>query len=204
MELTATDTPAQARGVAPGRRDLVRAALWLTFLGGTVGPALDGLHTFSGATWYPHPQLLRSVWWCPPLFAFAGLSIGLGRLLWERVLERPGPRQSWSAVLSVMGLFVVTYAASGFLPISEVARTVVLLAAFAVAWGVWDRTALGVASALTTGPGGWLVEHTLVGKGLFFHRETTLDGIALWLPCLYFTAAIAVGALARKIAEPRP
>ena len=41
----------------------MRPALWLLLIGATVGPVLDGLHTFSGMTWYPHPQWLRSVWW---------------------------------------------------------------------------------------------------------------------------------------------
>ena len=98
-------------------------------------------------------------------------------------------------------LFVGCYAASGFLPVSEAARTALLTLAFLGAWLAWDRSALGIASALAAGAAGWLVEHTLVGQGLFFHRETTLDGIALWLPALYFTAALSIGALARRLAS---
>lgn len=175
------------------------ATLWLALLGATVGPMVDALHTFSGATWYPTPQFLRSVWWCPPLFSFAAVSLGMSRVFWEKVLKAPGPSLSWAQVLGTMGAFVVCYTASGFLPVSEVLRTVLLFIAFVGAWWAWDRTALGIACALAAGAGGWLVEHTLVGFGVFFHRETTLDGIALWLPVLYFTAAIAIGALARKL-----
>jgi hypothetical protein len=181
------------------KRQLVRATLWLALIGATVGPMLDGLHTFSGATWYPHPQWLRSVWWCPPLFSFAAVAIGMSRVYWEQALKRPGPTLSWSQVLGAMGVFVACYAASGFLPVSEAARAVLLTVCFTGAWLAWDRTALGIACALAAGGGGWLVEHTLVGQGLFFHRETTLDGIALWLPALYFSAALAIGALARRL-----
>ena len=110
------------------KRPLVRATLWLALIGATVGPMLDGLHTFSGAT--------------------------------------------------------------------------LLTLCFVGAWLAWDRTPLGIACAVAAGAAGWLVEHTLVGEGLFFHRETTLDGLALWLPPLYFSAALAIGALARKLSAP--
>lgn len=186
-------TPATPQG------GMLRAALWLTLLGATVGPMLDGLHTFSGATWYPQPQWLRSVWWCPPLFAFAAVSIGMSRVYWEKILARPGPALTWRQVFAVMTVFIGCYAASGFLPVSESARALLLSVVFLSAWYSWDRTPLGIACALAAAAGGWFVEHTLVGRGLFFHRETTLDGIALWLPALYFTAAIALGALARRL-----
>lgn len=109
-----------------------RAALVLLLIGGTVGPVLDGLHTFSGATWYAAPQFLKSVWWCPPLFAGAALGIGLGRLVTERVLRvplvDPGAR---TAALS-MAAFVAAYACSAFLPVSEFSKAVLLCALAAV------------------------------------------------------------------------
>lgn len=177
----------------------MRPALLLLLIGFTIGPVLDGLHTFSGATWYPDPQWLRSVWWCPPLFAAAALAIGLGRVQMERLIGRPGPRLKWGQVLAAMALFIGGYAASGFLPVSEGLRAALLTVLFFIGWAAWDRTPLGLGSALLCGLCGWAVEHTLVQRGLFFHRETTLDGIALWIPPLYFLAALAVGALARRL-----
>ena len=183
---------------------MARATLWLVIIGATLGPVLDGLHTFSGATWYPQAQWMRSVWWCPPMFAAAAVVIGMSRVLWERGLKRPGPSLSWGQVLSAMGVFIACYAASGFLPVGEAARATLLAACFVAGWVAWDRTGLGAACALATALGGWFVEHTLVGWGLFFHRETTLDGIALWIPALYSLAALAVGALARRLSDLPP
>jgi hypothetical protein len=178
---------------------VLRPAVVLLIIGFTVGPVLDGLHTFSGTTWYPDPQWMRSVWWCPPLFAAAALAIGMGRVYSERFFKRPGPSLSWTQVLSAMALFIGCYAASGFLPVSELFRALLLTVCFGLGWALWDRTALGLASALSCGFCGWAVEHTLVHNGFFFHRETTLDGIALWIPPLYFLAALAVGSLARRL-----
>ncbi|MBL8909838.1 MAG: hypothetical protein JNM17_03945 [Archangium sp.] len=177
-----------------------RPVALLAFLGATVGPALDGLHTYSGATWYPDAQFLKSVWWCPPLFCAAGVAIGLGRLLTERVMKVETHAPGGRAVAVTMGAFVVAYAASGFLPVSEVARAVLLLMGAVALWAAFDRTLAAVLCMASAGAGGWLVEHTLVGRGLFFHREVFLDGVALWIPPLYFTAALAIGAVARQVA----
>lgn len=172
----------------------------LLLIGGTVGPVLDGLHTFSGATWYAAPQFLKSVWWCPPLFAGAALSIGLGRLITEKLLkvplEDPG---ALKAALS-MSAFVVGYASSGFLPAPEAVKAVLLLVLALVVFLTLDASLPAALGALGAGLGGWIVEHTLVGQGLFFHRETILDGIPLWLPPLYFLGALAIGHLARRLA----
>ena len=177
-----------------------RAALVLLIIGGTVGPVLDGLHTFSGATWYAAPQFLRSVWWCPPLFAGAALSIGLGRLFTERLLDVPLEDPGGQKAALSMTAFVLGYAASGFLPAPEVVKALLLFALSLVVFLKLDRSLPAALGALGAGLGGWIVEHTLVGEGLFFHREKILDGIPLWLPPLYFLGALAIGHLARRLA----
>ncbi|MFO0595152.1 MAG: hypothetical protein U0228_07605 [Myxococcaceae bacterium] len=180
-----------SESLRPGRAFAVLAGL-----GFGVGPVLDGLHTWSGATWYGAPQFLKSVWWCPPLFCFAALAIGLGRLATERMINRPSPRPTPHTVAVSMSAFVLGYAASGFLPAPEATKAVLLFLAAVAVWWALDRTLPGVLGALAAGFGGWLVEHTLVGQGLFFHRDVALDGVALWIPPLYFLAAIAIGHVA--------
>lgn len=174
--------------------------MWLAFLGAVAGPVVDGLHTWSGAIWYPNPQFLRSVWWVSPLFCGAALSIGLGRLLGERLLPtRPATTRDTTVA---MATFLVAYALSGFVQPGEGVMAVVLAVMFATAWWVTDRSLLALGAAALTGFGGWLVEHTLVKAGLFFHRDTGLDGVALWIPSLYCSAALALGALAKSLAQP--
>lgn len=177
-----------------------RAALVLWVLGATAGPLLDALHTHSGATWYGEPQLFLSVWWCPPLFAFAALSIGLGRLATERALRVPLADPGTRAVAFSMSAFVVAYGVSAYLPVSEVMKTALLLVGAVVVFGFLDRSPAAALGAVSAGLGGWVVEHTLVGQRLFFHKDTGLDGVALWIPPLYFLAAFAIGQLARKLA----
>lgn len=172
----------------------------LLLVGATVGPVLDALHTSSGATRYATPQFLESVWWCPPLFAAAAVSIGLGRLLTERLLRVPLEDPGLGKASLSMGCFVVGYAASGFLPASQTVKATLLLGCAVFVFVRLDRSVAAALGALGAGLGGWLVEHTLVGNGLFFHRDTMLDGVPLWLPPLYFLAAFAIGHLARRLA----
>jgi hypothetical protein len=181
-----------------------RAALILLLIGATIGPVLDALHTFPGATHYAAPQFLKSVWWCPPLFAGAALALGFGRLFTERLLRVPLVDPGMKTASLSMTLFVLGYAASGFLPVSEVLKAALLLAAALVVFVRLDRSLAAALCALGAGLGGWVVEHTLVGQGLFFHRDTFLDGIPLWLPPLYFLAAFAVGHLVRRLQFQAP
>src|SRR5712671_140330 len=139
-----------------------RAAVPLGALGATVGPVLDGFHTWSGTTWYTSPGWLRTVWWCPLLFGGAALAIGLSRPLLEG-RAAPGAR-----------------AAAG--------------------WLALDRTRLGLLHGALTAAGGWLVEVTLVHEGLFVHRTGELAGVAVWIPCLYFSASTAIGLLGSRLA----
>ena len=177
-----------------------RTSLVLLIIGATVGPVLDGLHTFSGVTHYATPQFLKSVWWCPPLFAGAALAIGLGRLLTEKLFRVPLVDPGARTLGVSMSAFVIAYALSGFLPAPEWVKALLMLALAVVVFLKFDRSPVAALGALSAGLGGWVVEHTLVGQGLFFHHETMLDGIPLWLPPLYFLAAFSIGHLARRVA----
>ena len=176
-----------------------RTAVILTLIGATVGPCLDALHTYSGAVWYAAPLFLRSTWWVPPLFAFAGLRIGFPRvLLDERIDGRVTPVTA-KVLAWKMALFFVGYALSGFLPAPWWVKTLVLLAFFLAALYPLE-TKGAFLGALGAAFGGWLVEWQLTSRGLFFHKDTQLWGVAGWIPALYALAALAVGALARFIA----
>src|SRR5882762_467680 len=112
------------------RQSYAQTAFWLLLIGATIGPVLDGFHTFTGTTWYPNPQFLRAVWWVPPLFAFAGVAIGMPRLFIEQQLEGQPTPISRNTALWKMALFIIGYALSGFLPVAWWLKLVVLLAFF--------------------------------------------------------------------------
>jgi hypothetical protein len=184
-------------------KNLGRTALWLLVFGATLGPTFDGFHTFSGTLWYAHPQLLRSVWWCPPLFAGASLAIGLSRVLLDLRLEGRVLRPGAGAVAWKLAMFVLGYALSGFMPGPWWLKLAVLLALFVASlWPSDTRAAL--LSAATAALGGWAVEWLLTSHGLFSYRDPQLAGLPGWLPALYTLAAVATGAIARAAFTSSP
>jgi hypothetical protein len=176
-----------------------RAAALLALAGFTLGPVYDSIHTYSGATWYPAPQLLRNVWWCPPLFAAAAVAIGMPRLLQDtRIYRDPRPPGN-RALAGAFAIFTAAYLASGWLPVHWAALTVLITLAFLVSAVAFDSLPRALPGALGAALGGWLVEWNLTRNGLFGHRDQQLGTVAAWIPPLYACASVAVGALARRL-----
>lgn len=175
----------------------------LALLGATVGVALDAIHTHTDTTAYTTPWVLRMAWWVPPLFAGAGVAIGLGRPLALRLSGATPTSPSGARVALAMGLFVVAYALSGVLPLPNAGIAAVLLGVFAVVWWTCDRTPLALGLAVATAIGGTLVEATLVAEGAFRYVRPDVGGVAVWLPALYLTAGVAVGLLGSFFVDGR-
>lgn len=192
--------PAHSRASdAPGAWG--RAALVLLLLGATVGPALDGIHVRTDTLVYPTPDFLRMEWWVPPLFAAAGLAIGLARPLWERMLDRRTATPPAWVVALAMAIFIASYALSGLLPWAWSSVALVLAVLAAVTWAVCDRSGLGVFLAGSTALLGTSVEIMLVREDLFAYVRPDIAGVPGWLPWLYVTAAIAVGNLGKYLVD---
>lgn len=172
---------------------------WLGYflLGATAGSLLDGIHTHSGMTLYPTPWVWMMAWWTPLVFGFAVVAIASNHL----ALDHAAPRTRPSAVNVTLAIvtFVIAYFASGYLPLDNPAKAVVL-AAFAVgAWLAYDRSWQGAMMALVTGTLGPMFEVGMTHFGLFQHLHPDVWGVPLWLCGLYGTASVAVGNLARRL-----
>jgi hypothetical protein len=169
--------------------------------GATLGTALDAIHVHTGTTAYSHPALAGQAWWVPPLFASAGVVIGLARPRAERLLHRPTPVPSWGAVVAGMGVFILAYALSGLLDAWPWWCAILLAALFFIAWLRCDRTALGLLLAALTAAGGTAVETLLVEAGAFRYLAPSMGVVAAWLPVLYCCAAVGVGALGKRLVD---
>ena len=179
----------------------LRAGATLALTGTTLGTALDAIHVHTGTTAYPHPTLAGQAWWVPPLFAGAGVVIGLGRPVAERLLGRVAPAPSWRTVVEAMGVFVLAYAVSGVVDARPWWCALLLAALFLVGWLRCDGRALGLLLAALTAAGGTVVETLLVGTGAFSYRTPSMGVVAVWLPALYCCAAVGVGALGKRLVD---
>jgi hypothetical protein len=169
---------------------MARAIAVLALLGATLGVALDGWHVwrFGIATW------------TIPLFASAGVAVGVLPVAIERRLGLRVPPASRARVLSALALFVLAYLVTGLLrgAVCVAALSVLALAIYFV--GDRPPPALALAHAAGAGAGGALVEMTLVHFGAFFHTDDRLFGVAPWLPLLYVCASLGLTPLARALA----
>jgi hypothetical protein len=170
-------------------------------MGGTVGTALDAVHVHTGTTGYTHPVMFGQAWWVPPLFASAGVAIGLGRPIAERLAGRTGRLPSRAAAALGMALFIVAYVSSGLLQALPAVCSALLAVLFILGWLRCDRSGLGLILAALTAVAGTAVEMLLVGVGAFFYVRPAVGGVPIWLPILYCCASVGVGAFAAWLVD---
>ena len=181
----------------PPRRRWAGAAIRLALLGSTLGVALDWMHVATATTAYAEPVLFGLAWWVPLLFAAAAVAMGLARPLAERLtdLMTTGPTARGAA--TGLALFVLAYLASGLLPLRPPPVAAIIGVLFLCAWGASDGSALGVCLAVATAVIGTSVEVSLTRTGVFRYAQPGLAGVAIWLPALYATGQMGVGALGK-------
>lgn len=199
---TTTRARAKTLASAPSPRWLAGTAT-LALAGATLGTGLDAIHVHTGTTAYTHPALAGQAWWVPPLFASAGVLIGLARPVAERLLDQRTAAPSWAAVAAGMLLFMSAYALSGLLDHWPRACAALLATLFVAGWRWLDGSGLGLLLAALTAIGGTLVETALVGTGAFVYRAPSMGVVAVWLPALYCCAAVGVGALGKRLVDGR-
>lgn len=168
-------------------------------LGATLGTFLDWLHVVSRTTEYARPWLFGQPFWVPLLFGWAAVMLGLGRLVTGRLIrESPRPATLGEALFA-LGMFVVAYLESAYLPDS-----VALLALSGTALGLGlglDRSLAGLVAMLLAALFGSLTEIAIIAAGGFVYLGADgpgfFFGIPHWLPVLYLCAAVSVGTCAR-------
>ncbi len=186
----------------------MRRALILAFIGSLLGTLLDYSHVASGTIVYSHPAIRGVAWWVPLLYASAGLGIGLSHPWLDARFRADGAstRRETSpenVLFALVGLAAV-WGSSGYLPMADSLRSLVL---GPLALGVWfacDRTRYGLVLALATALVGCLVELGLSSLGAFRYVHPDAGPIASWLPWIYVTASVAVGNLGRFLGDNAP
>jgi hypothetical protein len=174
----------------------------LALLGGTLGVMLDAWHVHTGTTRYAETWMFGIASWTIPLFASAGVLVGVVPVAVERAMHVEIARTTSARIVVATALFVVAYLLTGVL---RGATCAIVLALIAVS--IWQTTERPPAKIVFThaalaGLGGALVEMTLVHFGAFFHTDARMFGVAPWLPLLYVCASLALTPLARALLSP--
>lgn len=175
--------------------------LLLFGIGGVVGAVCDGFHSHAGILTYPNEWILKMAWWVPFLFGMATLAVAYSHLIYDRTCHLPRRTLSWADVIGGLLSFVAVYAASAFLPNSDLAKTIILATmVFLMTWR-WNRSWHAIPPMLATAIVGCGVESTLNHIDYFHYTRPDFWGIPMWLPMLYAAASIGVGNWARKLSH---
>lgn len=178
-----------------------KAAVVLALVGFTIGTLLDGAHTHTNKIQYTTPVFWLFAWWTPFIFACGSLTTGLSRPLAEKILRLSACRPSMKNVISANAIFYLAYVLSGYLPLTAIGITVVLVLLWIVLWLLCDRTFLGVALSLITATWGPSLEMGLSKLGVFHYVEPNFFSVTSWLPALYAIAAISSGQLGKALVQ---
>ena len=183
----------------------------LFFLGAVFGSLGDLCHVHSGTEGYPalYPALpgVGLPFWVPLLFGSANVAIALSHTWADKIIgpthlnQRPGMK-SPKTIAAALALLLITWAASGFVPLpTGGAKDVMMLAVAFVMWITFDRTWQGLFLGSATAVLGTAFEINLVRNEIFFYLSPSANffGVPSWLPLLYFSASIAVGNLSRAM-----
>lgn len=101
--------------IAPGPSGpaLGKISLGLAASSAVLGPLLDNYHSAFGSLVYTHPvhfaNFVTTELWVPPLFAFAGIAIGIGTLLVDSRYPPPVPQPSFPRTFFVIACFSGLY-----------------------------------------------------------------------------------------------
>jgi hypothetical protein len=193
----------------------LRCFLLVGLTGAILAPLGDHFHVATGVTEYLvdfGPRWFgRSPLWFTLLVApyMGALAVLQGRLTGpaaaaSRTDAAPRPSAwAWSAPVLVLGLYLM----SSFYPSREGgALEVLMFAAAAALYLVFDRSRRGLALALAAAVVASATELILINLGVFRYLPDSdeLFGVAPWLIALYFAAAVAVGALGRRLLPAAP
>jgi hypothetical protein len=177
--------------------------------GATIAPLGDHFHVDRGVTEYLTDfgplWIGNSPLWFVLVVALsmAGLAVALGHLgtRWDPAQGEPWrPPDPW--VFSSPLLVLVLYLTTSFYPWREGGSIEVLIALGAgLLYVGLDRTRTGLVSGLATAVIATSTEWVLTRLGVFRYlpESDELFGVAPWLLPLYFGAAVAVGAVGRRM-----
>jgi hypothetical protein len=180
-------------------RPLLAASTLFAF-GAVAGSLLDALHTHSGTTEYAHVSFFAMSAWTPLIFGLVGLAVGASYPVAQRLTGRsPGKALTWAQAWLGFAIFAALYAASAYLPATNLAKLAVLALGAAVLFLWLAPTRVALLLALTAAAAGTLSEAALVHAGFFRYTRPDLLGVAMWLPALYAAGSVAFGGVGYKM-----
>lgn len=181
---------------------MLRTVIALFLFGAILGNGYNSLHAFMGAipvtAIHTNPLL---DWTSYLLFGFAGVSIGMLTLLFDRHLRKDSPEVLWQHALSSMLVLGVFYFLSACTFLTNTAILLIEIIGFVFCVWVYDRHGYAVIAAIIVAIIGTSAEVLQVHYQSYYYARPEVMGVTYWLPFLYAISSITTGQLARALAS---
>ncbi|TNE43663.1 MAG: hypothetical protein EP343_33140 [Deltaproteobacteria bacterium] len=172
---------------------MLRIALFLFLVGGTIISLGDRFHIVFGVLSQNDQSFLGQAWWVPLVFGVAGLLMFPSWVILRKVFRGVVYPIRISGLIGSTILFLIAYAATG--PFAKYAyiMTGILVGAWIVR--LWWRTQTDVATVvfcLLLAIAGPLVEIGFSAAGMFEYHVHHMWSIPMWLPGIYLHGALVL------------
>jgi len=213
---TSTQTEEKSHSTSFNRNAAIKSVSAVALISAPLGTFLDNQHGLFGVLNYAQCNMditvdndwhvLKSAYWVPFLFSFAGLAMSTIILTLDSILKTKSNERSpdWPSVLYCISLFSGQYYLSGaldYLGLVDPLIINIILSAIAFAGlYVFDKSTAGAILAVATAVAGPVVEILLINlTHIYSYTHADVLGICSWIPAVYFLGGPAVGNLARRI-----
>ncbi|XP_067932258.1 insulin-induced gene 2 protein-like [Watersipora subatra] len=145
---------------------------------------------------------LNSAWWMPPTFGLAATVIGLVYPKLDQLLgDKKSFRYEWAGVMRCIALFVGINHASARIDFDS--NTHLFLTLTMLSFGLWyffDQSIAGLGLGLLTASIATAITQILVAMDVFGYSNPDFIYMQSWVPCLYFSGVVTMGACGRALA----
>ena len=180
-----------------------RTILILFAFGALLGNGFNSMHAFSGTIPITPIHISPLLDWTSYLlFGFAGVSIGLVTLLFDR-LGRVKPVVSWTKALGALALLGFFYLCSACMFLSNTVILVTLIFGSIVLLYMYDHSINAIIAAILIAIVGTSAEIYFVHSGMYYYARQEVMGVTYWLPFLYVISSVTTGQLARATVSNR-
>lgn len=181
---------------------MLRIAIFLFVVGGTVISLGDRFHIVFGVLSQNDQSFFGQAWWVPLVFGVAGLIMFPSWMVIRRVFRGTVYPIKLPSLISSAILFLVAYAATG--PFAKYGLTLVGVLVGSWLLRLWWRTQTDVATVLfclSLAIAGPLVEIGFSWAGMFKYHVHHFWTIPMWLPGIYLHGALVLVDLEGYFAE---
>jgi hypothetical protein len=174
-----------------------RTILILFVFGALVGNGFNSLHAYSGTLPITPIHISPLLDWSSYLlFGFAGVSIGLLTLLFDKVRNHK-PAVTWAKAAGALALLGVFYLCSACMFLSNTLILVILICGSALSLFLYDRSISAILAVVLVAIAGTGAEMYFVHSGMYYYARPQVMGVTFWLPFLYAISSVTTGQLAR-------